>query len=162
MAAGICHVAGMMDAAILSLLEILADTALLTAHTVDAHAQSKQLFLRSDEECLSIFSAKTDIRGPASIDGNRLDLLPLGAEHGDAVPGQIHVALVIDRHAIGTHLAEESLVEQCPIRLDVVRVGLAGSNVGHIERLSVGRADDPVRLLQVVDDADQFFLSGAR
>ena len=51
---------------------------------------------------------------------------------------------------------------QRAIGLDVVGVGFSGSNVGDVERFAIGRANDAIGLLQVLNDAPEFLSAGRR
>ena len=112
------------------------------------HLQPVDPLAGGDEQQVLVFAAKADVAGPRFAHVDVLDLLSLPVEHGHAVAGEIDVARVVDRHAVGAHLAEQPLAVQRAVGLDVVGVGLAAADIGHVEGLAVGRADDAVGLLQ--------------
>ena len=78
---------------------------------------------------------------------------PCAVENRHAFAGQVDVAAIVDRHAVGAQLAEEPLAGERAVGLDVVGIGLVAADVGHVERLAVGRADDAVGLHEIGHDA---------
>jgi len=103
----------------------------------------------ADEERVAVPAAETDVGGPALGDRDLLDLSALGIEDRDALAGQVDVALGVEGHAVGAHRAEERLLGERRIGIDLVPVGLLVADVGDVEKLAVRRADDPVGLDEV-------------
>ncbi len=127
---------------------------LLTVDSPGAHADRIEPFSRCDVQGAAIPSAEAHVGGPPLIrHGNALDLFAGMVEDDNAGSGQVHVASVVYRHAVGTHLAEEAFVLQRSICRNVVGIRSTCPDVGNVERLAVGGPDDAVRLLQVVCDA---------
>ena len=59
------------------------------------------------------------------------------------------MALVVQRHPVGTLLDDERLAGQVPIGRDGVSVGLIRFDVRHEQGPAVRRADDAIRLRQI-------------
>ena len=132
----------------------------LTANAFDAHFKAVKTFAGRDEQGVAIFATEADVGSPILCYGDVLDLFTGLIEHGDALTGQIDVALVVYGHAIGTEFAEQLFVGDCSIVLDLVRVGFFGVDVGDVKDLAIGRPDNSVRLCQVSSYLHQFFVRG--
>ena len=88
-----------------------------------------------------------------------LNFLSFRIEYRDPASGEIDIPLIVDGHAIGSQLAEQSFVGHTSVCLDVESVGFASTDVGYVEDLSVWSADQPVGLLEVIGDTDWFHRS---
>src|SRR5262249_28329963 len=134
----------------------------LAAHTFDAHLQSIQTCARRDEQCLAVLAAEADIGCPRLGHRDLLDLLARLVEHRHALAREVDVPFTVDGHAIGTQLAEQPLVLQRAVGGDVVGAGLARLDVGDVQRLAIGRADNAIGLPQVVGDARKSPVVGSK
>src|SRR5262249_29610330 len=122
----------------------------LAPYAGDAHLEGVKALARRDEEGLPVLAADADVRRPRLRDVDLLDLLARLVEDGHALARQVNVALLVDGHPVGAHLAEQPLVLERPVGLDVVGERLLPGDVGHVQGLAVRGADDAVGLLQVI------------
>jgi len=135
------------------------DNLLKRCHALGAHLDAEYGFAGSDEQKVLVFSSEGDVCRPTSRDRDMLDFLSFRIENRDAASGEIDVSFIVDGHAIGSQLAEQSFVGHASVCLDVERVGFASTDVGYVEDLSVRSADQPVGLLEVIGDTDWFHRS---
>src|SRR6266511_2617112 len=75
-----------------------------------AHLQPVNAFARGDEKELAVFAAKGDVGRLGFRHVNVLNLPACLVEDGHAVAGKINIALVVERHAVGTQFAEQTPV----------------------------------------------------
>jgi hypothetical protein len=104
---------------------------------------------RGDEKEMAVFAAEDHVAGPGFGDGNVRELPARLVEDRDTFAGEIDVAPGVNGHAVGAQLAEKGLVLQDAVGLDGIRIRFPRADIGDVERLSVGRADDAVRLFEV-------------
>src|SRR5215217_9576851 len=128
---------------------------LLASRAGGSGADGVEAFAGRDEEGLAVLAAEADVGGPGFGDGEGLQLFAGLVEDGDALSGEVEVAVGVERDAVRAHLAEELLVLQRAVGAQRVSVRLTRADVGDVERLAVGGADDAIRLLEVVDHARQ-------
>jgi tricorn protease len=102
-----------------------------------------------DEQRLHVLPAEAHVRGPRLRHVDLGHLLAGLVVDGHPLPGQVHVPLLVEGHAVGALFAEQRAVRERAVRGGVVAVGLAGADVGDVQCLPVGRADDSVRLLDL-------------
>src|SRR5262249_2265840 len=115
-----------------------------------------QLRARRDKQRTAIGAAEADVGRPGLAGGDVVDLLTSLVVGGDAlVVGDVDVALIVDRHAVGAGFAKELLVRERTVGLHGVRVGLVSVEVGDVEHLAVRGADDAVGLGEVGGDAGE-------
>ncbi len=127
---------------------------------MNARLDGVQRVAGCDKQLAPVFTAKRDICGPWLGNGNEINLLATRIKYRDAFAYQIDVSLIINRHSVRAHVNEDGFAAQRAIGIDTVGVGLVAFDIGDIKPLAVGRPDDAVRLLQVVDDADQLLMIG--
>ena len=103
-----------------------------------------------------VLAAEADIGGPGFRHRDMPRLFPVLVEDSDAIAGQIDISGAVYGHAVASQFAEEAFPGERSIRLDIVGVSLARTDVGDIERFAVRRPDDTVGLFQVVHHTPQF------
>ena len=107
-----------------------------------------------------IRTAKADVACPRLFDIDVLYPLSGLIEYSNSIPRKVDVAFAVDRHPVRTQLAEQFLVRDRSILLDIVNVGLLALDVGYSHRvLPLGSSNDAVRLGQVAGNQRQFALA---
>ena len=96
-------------------------------------------------------TAKARIRGPWLRDVYLLDFLSGRIINRNPPAREIDVAPFVQGHPVRTLLAEECFTGQNAACGYGIFEYFARTNVGHIQRFAVGRANDPVWLLQILD-----------
>ena len=133
----------------------------LAADAFDFRADSVNTCGGGDKQQLPVLAAETNIRGPTFRHIDVFDLFAALVEYAHALAGQVDVALIVDCHAVGTERAEELLVFQRSVGLNIVAISFVGPDIGNIKDFAVGRADDAIWFFQVFGDADRFFCRSA-
>src|ERR1041385_248765 len=128
------------------------NTALLTSYSLNSHLQAVEPFAGSNEQGVTVFSAKTNVGGPTLRHVDLGNLFAGGIKNRNPVTRDIDIPFIVDGHAIRTRLAKELFVRERPISVDAITKSLFGTNIGDVEDFSVRGPDDAVRLLQVIND----------
>src|SRR5690242_12109701 len=80
---------------------------LLAVDSSDLHFEAVEVFARRNEENLSVRAAEANVGGPRFLNVDVFNLFTVGTENGDAFSREIHIALVVDSHAVGAEFAEQ-------------------------------------------------------
>src|SRR5579862_5736803 len=123
---------------------------LLASYPAHPHSERVDTGAGGNEKCMAVLAAKADISGPIFGDWDLQYLLPHAVKNRDSVAGKVDIPVAVDGHTVGTHFAEEPLVGQGAVFLNIVDEGLAGADIGDIERFAIRRSDNAVRLLHVI------------
>ena len=115
------------------------DAAFTLLCSFHAHLQPIDVLARGNEKQVAILAAESDVGRPRFRHVDVFDLLARLVEHGYAPAGEINVAFVVECHAVGTQFAEQPLVCERAVGLNVVSVGPARADVGDVKRVAVGR-----------------------
>ena len=101
-------------------------------------------------------STKGDVGGPTSWHRNILNACAFRTEHRHSPSGEVDVAITVNGHTIGPHLAKETFAKQLTILRNIVGIGFAATNISHIQCGSVGSAYQAIRLLEIFGNAYGF------